>query len=64
MAAVMQKAAYIDDQQINQENEYISKLTRENEGLRELLQISKQFGSFKDFPVSEDKSVQTEEKSS
>lgn len=61
MAAIMQKAAHIDEQNANRDNEYISKLATENQGLRELLQISKQFGSYKqDISSLEDKAVQTD----
>uniref|UniRef100_A0A6B2EC92 Myosin class ii heavy chain n=1 Tax=Phlebotomus kandelakii TaxID=1109342 RepID=A0A6B2EC92_9DIPT len=45
MAAVMQRAASMDEEQIHQETEGLIRLVRENEGLRELLQISRQFGS-------------------
>ncbi|XP_055700651.1 FGFR1 oncogene partner 2 homolog [Phlebotomus papatasi] len=45
MAAVMQRAASMDEDQIHRETEGLIRLVRENEGLRELLQISRQFGS-------------------
>lgn len=61
MAAIMQKAANIDEENANRDNEYISKLATENQGLRELLQISKQFGSLRQNILTlEDKGVQTE----
>ena len=40
MAAVMTKAISIDDEAIQQEEERLSKLECENQGLRELLRIS------------------------
>lgn len=49
MIAVMQKAASIDDsdfeQNLEKDRENISRLIVENQGLRELLQISQKFGS-------------------
>lgn len=45
MAAVMQKAASIDDDAIYKEIEWMNKLKIENQGLRELLHIANEFGS-------------------
>lgn len=49
MIAIMQKAASLDDsdfeQNIKKDRENISRLIVENKGLRELLQISKKYGS-------------------
>ncbi|KAH8251215.1 hypothetical protein KR032_003268 [Drosophila birchii] len=45
MAAVMQRAASVDDGIVQRELQTISQLRLENETLRELLQISKQYGS-------------------
>lgn len=49
MIAVMQKAASMDDrdfeQNLKRDRENISRLIVENQGLRELLQISRKFGS-------------------
>lgn len=49
MIAIMQKAADLDDlyfeQNLKQDRENMSRLIVENEGLRELLQISKKFGT-------------------
>lgn len=45
MMAVMRKATMMDEQNINQESEKLVQLIKENEGLRELLQISRQYGS-------------------
>ncbi|EDX04031.1 GD22529 [Drosophila simulans] len=45
MAAVMQLAASVDDGVVQRELHTISQLRLENETLRELLQISKQYGS-------------------
>jgi len=45
MAAVMQRAASVDDGMVQRELQTISQLRLENETLRELLQISKQYGS-------------------
>lgn len=60
MAAVIQKAASIDDDVINKEIECMNKLKIENEGLRELLQISKQFGSSTNHNGIEEKYIQTD----
>lgn len=62
MAAVMQRAAAVDD---NCDLENMTKLRLENQSLRELLQISKQFGTFTQ-PIRyneyllEEKAVQTD----
>ncbi|TMW42526.1 hypothetical protein DOY81_012394 [Sarcophaga bullata] len=62
MAAVMQRAANIDDEY---DTDLIARLRLENKTLRELLQISKQFGSY-NRPIRfnehllEEKAVQTE----
>ncbi|EDW78006.1 uncharacterized protein Dwil_GK24248 [Drosophila willistoni] len=45
MAAVMQRAATVDDDLVQRELQTISQLRLENETLRELLQISRQYGS-------------------
>lgn len=49
MIAIMQKAASLDDgefeQNLKKDRENISRLIVENQGLRELLQISSKFGS-------------------
>ncbi|KAH8325545.1 hypothetical protein KR067_001243 [Drosophila pandora] len=45
MAAVMHRAASVDDEVVQKELQTISQLRMENETLRELLQISKQYGS-------------------
>lgn len=45
MAAVMHRAATADDENVQRELQTISQLRMENESLRELLQISQQFGS-------------------
>lgn len=49
MIAVMQKAASLDDgdfeQNLKKDRENISRLIVENQGLRELLQISQKFGA-------------------
>lgn len=49
MIAIMQKAATLDDsdfeQNLKKDRENISQLIVENQGLRELLQISQKFGS-------------------
>ncbi|XP_023179118.2 FGFR1 oncogene partner 2 homolog [Drosophila hydei] len=45
MAAVMHRAATADDENVQRELQTISQLRMENETLRELLQISKQYGS-------------------
>lgn len=60
MAAIMQKASQTDEKQINAEYEKLSQLMIENQGLREMLEISKQFGSYNNNnQVNDDKSVQT-----
>ncbi|XP_018783289.1 PREDICTED: circulating cathodic antigen homolog [Bactrocera latifrons] len=45
MAVVMQRAASADDDAVHRDMETMSRLRKENQILRELLQISKQFGS-------------------
>ena len=63
MASVMDYAAFIDEAQNNKNSEDLSKLKTENQGLRELLEISCKFGSFGKVlngPTTEDKIVQTE----
>ncbi|TDG40203.1 hypothetical protein AWZ03_013375 [Drosophila navojoa] len=45
MAAVMHRAATADDENVQRELQTISQLRMENETLRELLQISKKYGS-------------------
>ncbi|XP_036321038.1 FGFR1 oncogene partner 2 homolog [Rhagoletis pomonella] len=45
MAVVMQRAASVDDDAVHRDMETMSRLRKENQILRELLQISKQFGS-------------------
>lgn len=49
MIAIMQKAASLDDsdfeQNLKRDRENISRLIVENQGLRELLQISQKYGS-------------------
>lgn len=42
--AVMRKASTIDEENIHKESEQMVQLMKENEGLRELLQISRQYG--------------------
>uniref|UniRef100_U5EVB1 Protein aael aael003544 aedes aegypti n=1 Tax=Corethrella appendiculata TaxID=1370023 RepID=U5EVB1_9DIPT len=59
MAAIMQKASVLDEDKINMEHEYLSRLITENKGLREMLEISQKFGSNK-LITSDDKSTQTE----
>ncbi|KAJ8953335.1 hypothetical protein NQ318_012130 [Aromia moschata] len=56
MAAIMDKAALIDEDRTFSEQEVVSMLQVENKGLRELLQISRKNGNLK----TEDKTVQTE----
>ncbi|XP_034666019.1 FGFR1 oncogene partner 2 homolog [Drosophila subobscura] len=65
MAAVMQRAATVDDEVVQRELQTISQLRMENESLRELLQISKQYGSAQrpireNDHLLEEKSVQTD----
>ncbi|XP_030376987.1 FGFR1 oncogene partner 2 homolog [Scaptodrosophila lebanonensis] len=65
MAAVMQRAANADDDLVQRELKTISQLRMENEALRELLQISKQYGSAyrpirETDHVLEEKAVQTD----
>lgn len=61
MAAVMRKACDVDESKEIKLNEYLSQLLTENQGLRELLEISQKHGSQK--LVGEEKSTQTEESS-
>lgn len=65
MAAVMQRAASVDDGIVQRELQTISQLRLENETLRELLQISKQYGSAQrpireSDHLQEEKAVQTD----
>ncbi|KAF5270890.1 hypothetical protein FQR65_LT05407 [Abscondita terminalis] len=63
MAAVMDYAAFIDESQANRDDEILSKLKMENQGLRELLEISCKFGSYGkaiNVPTTVDKVVQTD----
>lgn len=64
MAAVMQRASQIDEEKFNEEQEYLSKLITENKGLRELLEISKKYGSNGQKIMVDDKSTQTDNSSS
>lgn len=60
MAAVMQRASQLDEEQLNQEQEYLSKLMTENKGLRELLEISQKYGSNGQKVLVDSKSTQTD----
>lgn len=65
MAAVMQRAASIDDETVHKEIEMLTKLKMENQTLRELLQISNKFNSTGKIITAnahllEDKAIQTE----
>ncbi|KAH8305459.1 hypothetical protein KR018_006129 [Drosophila ironensis] len=65
MAGVMQRAASMDDEVVQRELQTISQLRMENETLRELLQISKQYGSAQrpireNDHLLEEKAVQTD----
>lgn len=65
MAAVMQRAASMDDETVHREIEMLTKLKMENQTLRELLQISNQFDSTgkmitPNAHLLEDKAIQTE----
>ncbi|XP_067621481.1 FGFR1 oncogene partner 2 homolog [Eurosta solidaginis] len=65
MAVVMQRAASADDDAVHRDIETMSRLRKENQILRELLQISKQFGSaYQPIKMNdhmfEEKGVQTE----
>lgn len=60
MAAVMQRASKLDEEKLNQEQEYLSKLITENKGLRELLEISHKYGSNGQKILVDDKSTQTD----
>lgn len=80
MAAVMQRAANIDENNINVEQEHLTKLVIENkvrqsksnymwkiciffctfQGLRELLEISRKFGSQENKILKDEKSTQTQ----
>ncbi|CAG2063192.1 unnamed protein product [Timema podura] len=61
MAAVMERAAAIDEREAFGEQELISKLVIENKGLRELLQIACKNGSLQNGTKAVDKEVQTDE---
>lgn len=61
MVAVMNAAALIDEQNANRDVELITKLKTENQGLRELLEISCKYGSLNKLGKQmEDKTVQTD----
>lgn len=60
MAAVMQRASKLDEEKLNQEQEFLSKLITENKGLRELLEISHKYGSNGQKILVDDKSTQTD----
>lgn len=60
MAAVMQRASQLDEEQFNQEQEFLSKLMTENKGLRELLEISHKYGSNGQKILVDSKSTQTD----
>nr|CAD7414114.1 unnamed protein product [Timema cristinae] len=64
MAAVMERAAAIDERVAFGEQELISKLVIENKGLRELLQIACKNGSLHNGTKAVDKEVQTDETAS
>lgn len=57
MIAIMQKAALLDDDdfinEVKRDRENISRLVVENRGLREILDISKKFGSAQQTAVQE-----------
>ncbi|CAG9761875.1 unnamed protein product [Ceutorhynchus assimilis] len=57
MAAVMRQAAELDDNRTLKFEESMAKLKLENQGLRKLLQISKEFN---DSVITQEKKVQTE----
>ncbi|PSN42827.1 FGFR1 oncogene partner 2 [Blattella germanica] len=61
-STVMERAAETDDKNAFDEQELVSKLTTENKGLRELLEISCKFGSLRTLLKieAEDKGSQTE----
>ncbi|KAJ8969424.1 hypothetical protein NQ314_001766 [Rhamnusium bicolor] len=59
MAAIMDKAALIDEDRASREQEIVTMLKAENQGLREMLEISRKYGNSK----TEDKLVQTESSS-
>uniref|UniRef100_A0A182YC79 FGFR1 oncogene partner 2 homolog n=1 Tax=Anopheles stephensi TaxID=30069 RepID=A0A182YC79_ANOST len=61
MAAVMQRVSQMDEEKVNQEQEVLSKLMTENKGLRELLEISRKYGSGAGQKMLvDDKSTQTD----
>ncbi|XP_041784641.1 FGFR1 oncogene partner 2 homolog [Anopheles merus] len=60
MAAVMQRVSQMDEEKVNQEQEVLSKLVTENKGLRELLEISRKYGSGGQKMLVDDKSTQTD----
>lgn len=61
MAAVMQRVSQMDEEKVNQEQEVLSKLMTENKGLRELLEISRKYGSGTgQRMLVDDKSTQTD----
>uniref|UniRef100_A0AAG5DJT5 FGFR1 oncogene partner 2 homolog n=1 Tax=Anopheles atroparvus TaxID=41427 RepID=A0AAG5DJT5_ANOAO len=60
MAAVMQRVSQLDEEKLNHEQEVLSKLVTENKGLRELLEISRKYGSGGQKIMVDEKSTQTD----
>ncbi|XP_077293424.1 FGFR1 oncogene partner 2 homolog [Arctopsyche grandis] len=64
MASVMHRAAYIDDENAPKEKELLSRLVLENKGLREMLELSRKYGTGGELlnPTipTQDKDVQTD----
>ncbi|XP_022909566.1 FGFR1 oncogene partner 2 homolog [Onthophagus taurus] len=64
MAAVMDKAALMDEMKFCHDLEIVSRLQAENKGLKEMLEISCKYGSYGQplvIPDKEDKFVQTDQ---
>ncbi|XP_052869685.1 FGFR1 oncogene partner 2 homolog [Anopheles cruzii] len=60
MAAVMQRASQLDEEKLNHEQELLSRLMTENKGLRELLEISRKYGSGDQKMLMDEKGTQTD----
>ncbi|XP_058067385.1 FGFR1 oncogene partner 2 homolog [Anopheles bellator] len=60
MAAVMQRASQLDEEKLNHEQELLSRLITENKGLRELLEISRKYGSGEQKMLMDEKGTQTD----
>ncbi|XP_043479723.1 FGFR1 oncogene partner 2 homolog [Leptopilina heterotoma] len=61
MAAVMKTAAALDEENEMKEKELIARLKEENIVLRQIVDVANKYGSLKNDPPTENKTVQTDE---